>query len=52
MPAKILAFAGSTRKDSYNKKLARIAADAARKAGAEVTLIDSVTIPFRSLMEI
>ncbi|XOV78478.1 MAG: NADPH-dependent FMN reductase [Aestuariibacter sp.] len=38
--AKILAFAGSTRKDSYNKKLAKVAADAAVEAGAEVTFID------------
>jgi NAD(P)H-dependent FMN reductase len=37
---KILAFAGSTREGSYNKKLARLAAEAARRAGAEVTLID------------
>jgi chromate reductase, NAD(P)H dehydrogenase (quinone) len=37
---KILAFAGSTRTGSYNKKLIRIAAEAARTAGAEVTLID------------
>lgn len=37
---KILAFAGSTRTESYNKKLIRIAADAARAGGAEVTLID------------
>ncbi|MCE9518722.1 MAG: NAD(P)H-dependent oxidoreductase, partial [Verrucomicrobia bacterium] len=37
---KILAFAGSTRAGSFNKKLIRIAADAARAAGAEVTLID------------
>ncbi|WP_395735678.1 NADPH-dependent FMN reductase [Prosthecobacter sp.] len=37
---KILAFAGSTRSDSCNKKLVRLAADAARSAGAEVTLID------------
>jgi chromate reductase len=37
---KILAFAGSTRSDSYNKKLVRIAADGARAAGAEVTVID------------
>ena len=37
---RILAFAGSTRTDSFNKKLARLAADAAREAGAEVTLID------------
>lgn len=37
---KILAFAGSARKDSWNKKLARIAAEGALKAGAEVTLVD------------
>lgn len=37
---KILAFAGSGRKESWNKKLVRIAAEGARSAGAEVTLID------------
>lgn len=37
---KILAFAGSTRTGSFNKKLARLAADAARAAGADVTLVD------------
>ncbi len=37
---KILALAGSTRQDSFNKKLVRIAADGARESGAEVTLID------------
>src|SRR5579871_4657829 len=37
---KILAFAGSTRSESYNKKLVRTAADAARSAGADVTLLD------------
>lgn len=37
---KILAFAGSTRSASYNKNLVRFAADAARAAGAEVTLLD------------
>ncbi|MFN0058147.1 MAG: NADPH-dependent FMN reductase [Planctomycetota bacterium] len=37
---KILAFAGSTRKESYNKKLVRLAAELTRSAGAEVTLID------------
>ena len=40
MTVKILAFAGSTRKDSHNKKLVRVAAQAAEAAGAEVTLID------------
>jgi chromate reductase, NAD(P)H dehydrogenase (quinone) len=38
--ARILVFAGSARKDSLNKKLARVAAEAARAAGGEVTLID------------
>ena len=37
---RILAFAGSLRRDSYNKKLIKIAAEGARKAGAEVTLLD------------
>jgi chromate reductase, NAD(P)H dehydrogenase (quinone) len=37
---KILAFAGSTRKDSWNKKLVRVAAAAAQDAGADVTTID------------
>lgn len=37
---RILAFAGSTRTDSYNKKLVRVAAEMARAAGAEVTVID------------
>lgn len=37
---RILAFAGSARSDSYNKKLAACGADAARAAGALVTLID------------
>jgi chromate reductase, NAD(P)H dehydrogenase (quinone) len=37
---KILAFAGSTRTDSFNKKLVKIAAAGAREAGIDVTLID------------
>jgi chromate reductase, NAD(P)H dehydrogenase (quinone) len=37
---KILVFAGSTRVDSYNKRLARVAAEALRASGAEVTLLD------------
>ena len=39
-PPTILAFAGSTRADSFNKKMVRIAAEGARNAGAEVTLAD------------
>ena len=37
---KILAFAGSTRTGSFNKKLVQVAAAAAREAGAEVTVVD------------
>jgi NAD(P)H-dependent FMN reductase len=42
---KVLAFAGSTRKDSFNKKLIRIGAAGASAAGAEVTLIDLAEFP-------
>lgn len=42
---KILAFAGSTREQSYNKKLVKIAAEAARNAGATVTYIDLRDLP-------
>ena len=42
---KILAFAGSTRRDSFNKKLIRVAAEAARQAGGDVTLIDLADFP-------
>ncbi|MGI0486508.1 NADPH-dependent FMN reductase [Pantanalinema rosaneae CENA516] len=42
---KILAFAGSTRTASYNKKLVKIAADGAKNAGAEVTFIDLRDFP-------
>ena len=37
---KILIFAGSTRTDSYNKKLVRLAMEATKKAGAEATYLD------------
>ena len=37
---KILAFAGSARKDSLNKKLLKIAVEGAQAAGAHVTLVD------------
>jgi len=44
-PARVLVFAGSLRVGSLNKKLARLAADSARAAGAEVTLIDLKDYP-------
>ncbi|MGI9435996.1 MAG: NADPH-dependent FMN reductase [Geminicoccaceae bacterium] len=37
---KILAFAGSTRLASFNKRLVRVAAEGASAAGADVTVID------------
>src|SRR5260370_11921821 len=45
MMPRILAFAGSTRRESFNKKLVSIAAQSARDAGAEVTLIDLKDFP-------
>jgi NAD(P)H-dependent FMN reductase len=42
---KILAFAGSARAGSFNKKLIAIAVEAARTAGAEVTLLDFRELP-------
>jgi chromate reductase, NAD(P)H dehydrogenase (quinone) len=45
LKVKVLVFAGSTRKGSFNKKLASIAAEDARAAGAEVTHIDLRDIP-------
>jgi NAD(P)H-dependent FMN reductase len=43
--SQILAFAGSTRSESYNKKLVALAADAARLAGGNVTMIDLRDLP-------
>ena len=40
MTAKILAFAGSARAGSFNRKLIAIAAAATRAAGGEVTLVE------------
>lgn len=42
---KVLAFAGSTRADSYNKKLVSQAAQIAQDMGAAVTLIDLKDYP-------
>ena len=42
---KILAFAGSSRIASFNKKLVKFAAEEAKKAGAEVRYIDLLDYP-------
>ena len=43
--SKILAFAGSSRKGSFNKKLVKIAASGAESAGADVMIIDLADFP-------
>ena len=45
MTVKLIAFAGSSRKASLNKKLARAAAHEAETQGAHVTLVDLVDFP-------
>ncbi|HUP97542.1 MAG TPA: NAD(P)H-dependent oxidoreductase [Usitatibacter sp.] len=40
MSVRILVFAGSARRESLNKKLARVGADAVRAAGGEATFVD------------
>lgn len=42
---RILAFAGSARRDSFNRKLASCAAAKARAGGAEVTLVELADYP-------
>ena len=44
-PPRILAFSGSTRRDSFNKKLLAAVVGAARTAGGEVTLLDLADYP-------
>lgn len=44
-PIRILAFSGSARRESLNKKLLGVAVEAVRAAGAEVTLIDLTDFP-------
>ena len=44
-PIQILAFAGSARIASFNKKLVKLAADGAKTAGADVTNIDLLDYP-------
>lgn len=39
-PVKIVAFSGASRKDSLNTKLVKQAAEAARKAGADVSYVE------------
>ncbi len=48
---KILAFAGSARDGSYNKKLVRIAAKGAELAGAEVEVLDLNDYPMPLMNE-
>ena len=45
MVPRILAFAGSSRRDSFNKRLLKIAASGAEAAGADVTRIDLADYP-------
>lgn len=45
MSVKLIFLAGSARKDSLNKKLAKAAADKAESMGAEVTYIDLADYP-------
>jgi chromate reductase, NAD(P)H dehydrogenase (quinone) len=45
MPTRIVAFAGSLRRESHNRKLAVLAAAGARETGAEVTLIELRDLP-------
>ena len=42
---RILVFAGSARKDSCNKKLARLAADAVTAVGGAATFVDLADYP-------
>lgn len=45
MSVKVLAFAGSLRKESFNKRLVKIAVQGATDAGAEVTFVDLADYP-------
>lgn len=49
--SRILAFAGSSRQDSYNRKLIRIAVAGARDAGAEVTHVELADYPMPIMNE-
>lgn len=45
MTPKILAFAGSLRSESFNKKMVKVALEGAKKAGAQVTFADLRDFP-------
>lgn len=49
--AKLVAFAGSVRKESFNRKLVRIAAAGAEKAGAEVEILELAEYPMPLMNE-
>lgn len=49
--ARILAFAGSTREGSYNRRLIRIAAAGAAEAGGEVNLVELADFPMPIMNE-
>ncbi len=42
---RLLAFPGSARRDSFNRRVLAVMVDGARKAGADVTLIDPIDYP-------
>lgn len=42
---RLLIFAGSTRAQSFNRQLAKVADRLARQAGAEVTLLELSSLP-------
>jgi NAD(P)H-dependent FMN reductase len=45
MAARLLAFSGSTRRESMNRRLLAVAVEAARAAGAQVTVLDLAQYP-------
>ena len=49
MTPKILAFAGSLRELSYNRRVLNVAAEGARRAGAEVDVIDLRDFPMPAI---